>query len=77
MTNNYHVIWRPDGWAIRREGGLKDTITRIPTKDSALQQGKELAQKSGGELIPHRKDNGQFSKHGRNSYGNDPFPPRG
>jgi Uncharacterized protein conserved in bacteria (DUF2188) len=44
------------------------------TKRAAEQAGRDTAKRDHVEHLIHNKD-GQIS--GRNSYGNDPFPPKG
>jgi len=58
---NYHVVPRGDKWAV------------IGENKEAIRRGKELAQREGSELIIHGKDGKIRDK---DSYGNDPFPPR-
>jgi uncharacterized protein DUF2188 len=69
-------IWispRPDGWAVQRENS--DRASHIlPTKEEARSVGRDMARQDGVELIIQRKD-GTIEE--RNSYGQDPFPPRG
>ena len=68
-----HVVRHDDGWALRRSGSSKATRT-FQTQAEAIRYGKQVAQNQGTELFIHGK-NGQIRE--RNSYGNDPFPPKG
>ena len=62
-----------DGWANRRAGA--DRVSRkYRTKDEARQAGRKTAQRERTEHIIQNRD-GKISE--RNSYGNDPHPPRG
>ena len=70
---NQHVVKREDGWAVRREGANKDT-SRHSTQEQAIETGTEIAKNQKGELLIHDR-HGKIRE--RNSYGNDPFPPRG
>lgn len=60
---NVHTVPTDDGWANRREGG-KRASSRHDTKAEAQAAGRAAAEKDGtiGD---------------RNSYGNDPHPPKG
>jgi Uncharacterized protein conserved in bacteria (DUF2188) len=70
---NVHTVPHGDGWANRREGA--DRVSRtFDTKRAAEQAGRDTAKRDHVEHLIHNKD-GQIS--GRNSYGNDPFPPKG
>lgn len=70
-------IWtgpHPDGgWANKTEGATRAT-GRYPTKAEAEAAGRDAARSRGVEHIIQRRD-GTIGA--RNSYGNDPFPPRG
>ncbi|MEA1961455.1 MAG: DUF2188 domain-containing protein [Bacillota bacterium] len=61
------------GWDNKRQGSDR-TVSHADTKIEAVKSGREQAIKDNTEHIIHNK-NGQFGA--RNSYGNDPFPPRG
>jgi hypothetical protein len=68
-----HTVPHEDGWANRREGS--DRVSRVyPTKDEAQDAGRDTARNEHTEHIVHNRD-GKIGE--RNSYGNDPFPPRG
>ncbi len=73
MSKNQHVVPHDDGWAVRGEGNERATSVH-DTQEEAINAGREIAQNQGSELLIHGK-NGQIRE--RNSYGNDPFPPRG
>ena len=69
---NVWVSPHVDGWAVQRE--LSERASRIfPTKQEAEEYGRDLARQDGVELLIQRLD-GTIQE--RNSYGNDPFPPR-
>ena len=71
--NNLHVVPRGNQWAVQREGaGRASSLHR--TQADAIDAGRRIAQVERGELFIHRP-NGQIRD--RDSYGNDPFPPRG
>lgn len=68
-----HTVPHEDGWANRREGASR--VSKIfPTKAAAQEAGRETARREETEHLIHRKD-GTIGE--RNSYGNDPYPPRG
>lgn len=70
---NQHVVPHKDGWGVR--GANTERITKITeTKNEATKIAKTIAKNQGSELFIHRGD-GKFQS--RDSYGNDPFPPRG
>lgn len=71
--SNLHVVPRGDQWAVQREGAGRASSLH-PTQADAIDAGRGIAQDERGELFIHRP-NGQIRD--RDSYGNDPFPPRG
>ena len=73
MSKNQHVVPHEDGWAVRGEGNERATSVHS-TQQDAIDAGREIAQNQKSELLIHNKE-GQIRK--RNSYGNDPFPPKG
>lgn len=70
---NVHVVPHPDGgWATRSEGA--DRVGgRHETQRDAIDAGRDQARRNRSELVIHGKD-GQIRD--KDSYGNDPFPPR-
>jgi uncharacterized protein YoaH (UPF0181 family) len=72
-TNNVHTVKHPDGWANVRPHSERASSVHS-TQQQAIERGRELAQKSNGEHLIHRV-NGQIRA--RNTYGTDPFPPKG
>lgn len=74
MTKNgTHVVPRDnDGWAVRKEGASRASKI-FTTQADAVKYARELAQKEKAELYVHRRD-GTIRE--RDSYGNDPFPPK-
>lgn len=70
---NVHTVPTGDGWANRREGA-KRASSRHATKAEAQAAGRELAKRDRVEHLIHNKD-GNIGQ--RNSYGNDPYPPKG
>lgn len=70
---NQHVVPREDGWAVRGEGAQRDT-TQHPTQAEAIDAAREIARNQGSELFVHNR---QGRIRSRDTYGGDPFPPRG
>ena len=72
MAKNQHVIPHKDGWAVRGEGNERTTSVH-DTQAEAIEAAREIARNQRGELVIHRPD-GRIRE--RDSYGNDPFPPK-
>lgn len=70
---NQHVVRRDDGWAVRGEGNTRDT-SHHSTQDEAFRAARDIARRQQSEVFIHGRD-GKFRD--RNSYGNDPHPPKG
>ncbi|PAD20834.1 hypothetical protein CHH64_11665 [Terribacillus saccharophilus] len=74
ILSNYHST--PDGngsWQVTKEGAKRASLS-FDTQKEAMVYGKELAKQTKGEHFFHGRD-GRIPE--RDSYGNDPFPPRG
>ncbi len=74
MGKNIHVTKRPDGyWQAKGEGNSRASyITK--TQEQARHKARDLAIKNHSEVLIHRV-NGKIRA--RDSYGNDPHPPKG
>lgn len=70
---NIHTVPHEGGWANRRDRSERVSNT-APTKDEAEKVGRDMARRDGVEHLIHRRD-GTIGQ--RNSYGNDPHPPKG
>ena len=68
-----HVVPHPEGWAVQSEGASKPTRV-FPTQQEAIERGRGIAINQQSELFIHNRE-GQIRE--RNSYGNDPHPPKG
>lgn len=70
-----HVTYDKDkgNWGVKKENTQKASA-RTDTKAEAQQIAKEQGRNQKTEVITHKK-NGRFQK--RESYGNDPYPPKG
>jgi hypothetical protein len=73
MKKNQHVVSISDKWAVKGEGNSKNT-TITQTQLEAINIARTIARKEQSELIIHGKD-GRIRQ--KDSYGNDPFPPKG
>lgn len=73
MGKNQHVVPHNGDWAVRGEGNQR--VTRITgTQREAIEIAREIARNQESELFIHRQD-GRIRD--RDSYGNDPYPPKG
>ncbi len=70
---NQHIVKHASGWAVKGAGNEKATKV-VKTQNEAINIGKEIAKNQNSELFIHGR-NGQIRE--RNSYGNDPHPPKG
>lgn len=74
MGKNQHVTKRPDGkWQVIGEGNSRATSI-ADTQETARLRAREIAINQKSEVIIHGVDGRIRAK---DSYGNDPFPPRG
>ncbi|MFA5921534.1 MAG: DUF2188 domain-containing protein [Methylococcaceae bacterium] len=70
---NQHVVPHGDDWAVKGAGNSKATSV-YPTQAEAIDRARGIAQNQKSELLIHG-ENGRIRE--KNSYGNDPFPPKG
>ncbi len=69
-----HVVPRATGgWAVRRAGAERSSKV-TDTQRAAIEAGKKIAEREKSELVIHGED-GRIRE--KNSYGNDPYPPKG
>lgn len=68
-----HVVPSASGWSVRRAGASKATSIH-PTQQDAIAAATVIARNQGTELYIHGSD-GRIRQ--RNSYGSDPYPPKG
>ena len=74
MGKYQHVTPHHDGgWQVKGAGNERATV-RTDTQAEAIATAKNIAQNQQSELFIHGA-NGQIRE--RNSYGNDPYPPKG
>lgn len=68
-----HVVPSGNEWKVRTAGAER-AVRVTSTQREAIDVARKIAQHRGTELIVHRPDGTIRSK---DSFGNDPFPPRG
>lgn len=73
MKKNVHVVPRNGDWAVWREGAQRDS-SHHDTQADAIYAARQTAQRESAELLIHDR-NGQIRE--RDSFGHDPFPPKG
>lgn len=74
VSKNQHVTPRPDGnWQVKAEKALRATAV-TKTQGEAIRIARDMARNQKSEIFIHRPD-GRIRA--RDSYGNDPYPPRG
>ena len=69
---NYHVVPRNGGWAVRRSRADRVGSTHR-TQSDAIDTARKRAIRDRSEVVIHRRDG---TIRDRDSYGNDPFPPK-
>lgn len=72
MGKNQHVVPHDGEWAVRGEGNERVT-SKHPTQGDAIERARDIAINERSEVVIHRPDGRIRDK---DSYGNDPFPPR-
>lgn len=74
MGKNQHVTPHPNGgWQVKGAGNSKATV-RTDTQKQAISYARTIARNQKSEMLIHGS-NGQIRA--KDSYGNDPFPPKG
>lgn len=74
MGKNIHVTHRPDGnWNVIGEGNKRPTAV-VKTQKAGIEIATEKARIDHVEVVIHGL-NGKIRE--KNSYGNDPYPPKG
>lgn len=73
MKRQIHIVPNSErgGWDAKRPNAERAS-KHFDKKEDAMEWSRQIAQKEGLEMIPHRKD-GQIQN--PNSYGNDSCPP--
>jgi len=73
MGKNQHVTPHGEDWQVKGAGNSRATKL-FDTQAEAVEYAKAIAQNQQSELFIH-KTNGEIR--GRNTYGKDPYPPKG
>ncbi|MCD9537715.1 DUF2188 domain-containing protein [Photobacterium carnosum] len=74
MTKSTHVVLNSDGgWDIKQSGGQRSS-GHFETKQKAVDRARTISLNQESELVIHNKD-GKIA--GKDSHGNDPYPPKG
>jgi hypothetical protein len=73
IGKNQHVVKYGNGWAIKGAGNSK--VTKVTnTQKEAIKIANEIARNQKSETVIHGR-NGKIRD--KNSYGNDPYSPKG
>jgi len=70
---NQHVVPHGKDWAVKGAGNTKATKV-VSTQRQAIEIAKGISVNQQSEMLIHGR-NGQIRE--KNSYGNDPYPPKG
>lgn len=70
---NQHVVPHDDEWAVRGEGNERATSIH-PPQGNAERAAREIAIHQQSEVVIHWPD---CRVRDKNSYGHDPYPPKG
>ena len=70
---NQHVVPHSDGWAVKGAGNHRATSVHS-TQREAIEKARDIAKNQGSEMLVHG-ENGRIRE--RNTYGDDPYPPKG
>ena len=75
MSKSNHVVpsKAKGGWAVKNLGATRASKS-FKTKDEAVKYGRKMSKSEKTELYIHKKDG---TIQNRNSYCNDPHPPKG
>lgn len=71
--SNKHVVPHKNGWAVKSAGATKAGSVHS-TQAQAIQAARKSAMSNKSEMFIHGR-NGRIRE--RNTYGSDPFPPKG
>lgn len=72
-SKNQHVVPHRGRWAVKAAGNERATSVH-ETQKQAVDAARDIARHQHSELVIHRPDGRIRDK---DSYGNDPFPPKG
>ena len=72
--SSHHVVHNPNGgWDVKR-GGAQRSSGHYPTKEQAVNAGRQISRNQGTEFVIHGLD-GRIQS--ADSHGGDPHPPKG
>lgn len=71
--NNIHITKCEEGWQVK-EAKTGRVFSVSSTQQAAIEYGTMVARSSESEILIHGR-NGKIRE--RNTFGNDPFPPKG
>ena len=75
MSNkSTHVVPNAEGGLYILQSGGQRSSGHFDTKQEAVQRARTISQNQNTELVVHNKD-GRIA--GKDSHGNDPYPPKG
>ena len=72
MGKNQHVVPDGDDWSVKGAGNSRST-SKHDTQGEAIDAARNIAKNEKSDVVIHGRD-GKIRD--RDSYGNDPFPPR-
>ena len=70
---NQHVVPHEGKWAVKGEGNQRATSIH-DTQAAATERARDIARRQKSELLVHGRD-GEIRS--RDSFGHDPYPPKG
>lgn len=70
---NQHVVPHSEGWAVKGAGNQRASSVH-PTQREAINAARQTAINQSSEMLVHG-ENGRIRE--RNTYGKDPYPPKG
>lgn len=73
MNKSIHVTRHEKGWQVKT-GGAQRASQVCRTQQECIEYATSQAKRNGAEVCIHNRE-GKIRE--KNSYGNDPFPPRG
>lgn len=73
MVKNVHVVHNGNVWKVKQDNAERSS-GNFGTQREAIERAREIAINNGQEVVIHGLD-GKIRE--KNSYGNDPFPPKG
>jgi len=72
VAKNQHVVPQSGKWAVKADGSQRASKV-VSTQAEAVEVARRIARNQGSDVVIHGRDGRIRDK---DSYGNDPFPPR-